>query len=748
MDKVIYASFAAERDEKFRLSTQIIERNGKRHVRKNALSNIGNAHIAQLAENEKTMLVRYQHCDMFRINAVTAMGDGWTEFEYLSGKTLEKWIDERLQAGDKASVMETLHCFWKNLCQLDEGPFQISKEYSRVFGSELPEGIMLHGAADQDIDLVFTNLFLGKEDPACLTITDYEWVFPFSIPLEYVFFRSVFCSVAISRLSKTEKLDFYAIAGIWEKDLSIFLKMETAFQQYVSGQTKTMAEHYRRMGRDILPLSLRQPYEIIIRNSTEVIETKTSRKTETVLDLTEYLDDRLSVQLGYPFNVITIQPECINDWQCDNADYQENNIYIAGTEPLIFIRKDHTNSTLSFRICDIDEYSFQNTVKTQILNFGNKISELETQVRAYQEEWSQLFSTGEILHNEPVSLIQNKQGARLKEQQKQGTGPDATIVIPTKNGGELFRQVLDHVFGQVTQYTFEVICVDSGSTDNTLQIIRNSQAKLFEIAPEDFGHGKTRNYGAEKGSGEFICFLTQDALPVHESWLENMLNAMKMDEKIAGGFGRHLPYSQCNFIDERDINGLFEGFGETNTIYWNEDPERYEKDPGYRSVLSFFSDNNSCIRRSVWEQYPYPDVEFAEDQIWMRQMIEKGYKKVYCPEATVYHSHNYKPSTYFMRYYDEHKGLYEIHGYTNLNHWWLVPAATGKHVLSDLIYIRSMPCSKKSKFTKLWYSIRRNYARYAAGYIGGHYHEKPPKKQAKLDRRYSQQYRQRRGING
>lgn len=165
-------------------------------------------------------------------------------------------------------------------------------------------------------------------------------------------------------------------------------------------------------------------------------------------------------------------------------------------------------------------------------------------------------------------------------------------------------------------------------------------------------------------------------------------------------------------------------------------------------MLAFFSDNNSCIRRSVWEQYPYPEVEFAEDQIWMRQMIEKGYKKVYCPEATVYHSHNYDPSTYFMRYYDEHKGLYEIHGYTNLKHWWYIPAATCKHVLSDIKYIRTTPNPKKKKLGMIRYSIRRNYARYAGGYIGGHYHEKSPEKQEKLDRKYSQQYRQRRGING
>ena len=369
----------------------------------------------------------------------------------------------------------------------------------------------------------------------------------------------------------------------------------------------------------------------------------------------------------------------------------------------------------------------------------------QVELGAFQTEWDILAAEGKVHHARPVALIRQAQAQRKAEQEARGEGPDATVVIPTKNGGELLHQVLDRIAGQVTQYTYEVICVDSGSTDNTLDIIRESGARLIQIPPEDFGHGKTRNLGAGEGSGEFICFLTQDALPVHESWLENMLNAMKMDPQIAGGFGRHLPYPGCNFIDERDINGLFAGFGEKDTVYWNEDPQRYENDPGYRSVLAFFSDNNSCLRRSVWQQYPYPDVDFSEDQIWMRQMIEKGYKKVYCPEATVYHSHNYSPSTYFMRYYDEHKGLYAIHGYTNLKHWYYIPAAAAKHVLSDVKYIRTTQGSLRKKAGMTWYSVRRNYARYTAGYIGGHFHEKTPEQQQQLDRKYSQQYRQRRG---
>ncbi len=320
---------------------------------------------------------------------------------------------------------------------------------------------------------------------------------------------------------------------------------------------------------------------------------------------------------------------------------------------------------------------------------------------------------------------------------------DATIVIPTKNAGSILEQVLQKVFEQKTQYSYEVICVDSGSSDETLDIIKRYDVKLYQIPAAEFGHGRTRNFGASKGTGEFIVFITQDAVPATDTWLENFINAMKLDDNIAGGFGIHYPYPDCNIIDKRDLPLHFQGFGSDNTIYYMDDPERYEREEGYRHVLAFFSDNNSCLRRSVWEQYPYDDVEFAEDQIWARRMIEKGYKKVYCPFAPVYHSHNYDLKSYFGRYFDEHKALYELHGYVNLKHLILVFPAMCRHIKVDYAYLKECSLDKKEKKGALRYIIARNYSRYMAGYLGGHYHNYPQWLKKFLDVHFSQQYKQR-----
>ena len=99
---------------------------------------------------------------------------------------------------------------------------------------------------------------------------------------------------------------------------------------------------------------------------------------------------------------------------------------------------------------------------------------------------------------------------------------DASIVIPTKNGGQRLASVLKAIFSQNTRYEYEVICIDSGSTDATLDVIRSfPSCRLVQIAPEDFGHGRTRNLGASLSSGEFVIFVTQDALPASDRWLES-----------------------------------------------------------------------------------------------------------------------------------------------------------------------------------------------------------------------------------
>lgn len=246
----------------------------------------------------------------------------------------------------------------------------------------------------------------------------------------------------------------------------------------------------------------------------------------------------------------------------------------------------------------------------------------------------------------------------------------ASVVIPTKNGGSHLKSVIEAIFRQKTEWPFEILVIDSGSSDKTIELINSfAGARLIEIRPEEFGHGKTRNVAISQAKGEFIAMITQDALPENESWLSELVDTIETDPRIAGVFGRHIAYDDASPFTKMEIDHHFTSFL-TQPIVYLDDNERYKTDETYRQLLYFFSDNNALLRRSVWEHIPYPDVDFAEDQAWAREIIEHGYLKAYAHNAIVRHSHNYGLIERLQRSFDESYALKRLFNYKGGKAFW------------------------------------------------------------------------------
>lgn len=245
------------------------------------------------------------------------------------------------------------------------------------------------------------------------------------------------------------------------------------------------------------------------------------------------------------------------------------------------------------------------------------------------------------------------------------TPPKASVIVPTKNPGSVFREVLSAVLAQKTDFAFDVLVIDSGSTDGTAQYVRglgDPRLRLMEIPPADFGHGKTRNQGIAATQGEYAVMITHDATPASDRWLAALVRTADQDEQIAGVFGRHLAYPQASPLTAHELELHFSGFL-SQPVAWMHDKARYATDVGYRQFLHFFSDNNALVRRAVWEKIPYPEVDFAEDQIWARTVVESGWKKAYSHEAAVFHSHDYGLLDRFRRSFDESYAFLRFFGY-------------------------------------------------------------------------------------
>ncbi len=232
-------------------------------------------------------------------------------------------------------------------------------------------------------------------------------------------------------------------------------------------------------------------------------------------------------------------------------------------------------------------------------------------------------------------------------------GTKAIVVIPTKNGGRVFQLVLQALSDQEVAWRYDILVVDSSSTDGTLEYCRQRGIRVHSIVAEDFGHGRTRNLAISLTEGEFVVLLTQDALPASRQWLSKLVAAVEQRDDVAGAFGRQLPYPEADPYTARDLSAHFDKFLKWPRMLRLDDAERYRSDERYRRVLHFFSNSNACIRRSVWEKFPFPDVDYAEDQHWARTVIEAGYAKAYCDEAAVFHSHQYSVVESARRAFDE-----------------------------------------------------------------------------------------------
>ncbi len=298
-----------------------------------------------------------------------------------------------------------------------------------------------------------------------------------------------------------------------------------------------------------------------------------------------------------------------------------------------------------------------------------------------------------------------------------------SIVIPTKNGGALLKRVVDAILTQDTQVPFDLLLIDSGSTDGFKTWFnkiskRDPRIHLHEIKPRDFQHGRTRNLAIQRCKGDLIALLTQDALPADHRWLDSLISGFKKNDQVAGVFGRHIAYSYGSPLVHRDIKFHFDSLNALPSIhrYEVQNKDKYEKDITYRQMLHFFSNNNSCIRRDIWSSYPFPEVDFAEDQAWAKSVIEAGYSIAYIHGASVYHSHDYSVSETFKRSMDESFALKKLFGYVFVPSKKALFKKTIRSTVFDWRYLIRSPYSI-SKLLWLFKSPFYNFAKSLGQYF-------------------------------
>ena len=215
--------------------------------------------------------------------------------------------------------------------------------------------------------------------------------------------------------------------------------------------------------------------------------------------------------------------------------------------------------------------------------------------------------------------------------------PKISIVIPVKNGEKTINACLKAIFDQTLINQTEVIIIDSGSTDNTLEIIKKYPVKLYQIPANEFGHGKTRNYGVSLAKGEFIVMTVQDAKAASNNWLEIMLSNFTDNEVVAVTGQQATPHEKDKNplqwfrpINKPGVNSVKFGKGEFEKL----SPQQQKYNCRWDNV-------NAMYRKLILQKIPFTDVEFGEDMLWARNTLIKEHKITYDMRASVWHYHHY-----------------------------------------------------------------------------------------------------------
>jgi len=249
-----------------------------------------------------------------------------------------------------------------------------------------------------------------------------------------------------------------------------------------------------------------------------------------------------------------------------------------------------------------------------------------------------------------------------------------SIFFPILNGlSDHFEETLEAVRKQKVDFRFEIITIDTGSTDGTVEFLKKQPDTRFSQIPNSqFSHGGTRQKGAEMAKGEFVAFLVQDAIPKDEHWLENLIRNFK-DPEVVGVCSRVIPRKDAHILKKIEVNNDLSGRTERieAEIKDKDDFERLSFSEKRRDYY-FFNDVSSAVRRDYILQNPLPPINFAEDVEFAKKALADGKKIIFEPEAIVRHSHEYEIVKSYKRnlidsqYHREHLGIKNVPAMKNV----------------------------------------------------------------------------------
>jgi GT2 family glycosyltransferase len=218
-----------------------------------------------------------------------------------------------------------------------------------------------------------------------------------------------------------------------------------------------------------------------------------------------------------------------------------------------------------------------------------------------------------------------------------------SVVIPTFNAGADAALFLAALERQVGVPQLELVVADSGSTDGTRERFAAAADVVLDIAPGEFGHGRTRNAAFAASSGEVVVMTVQDALLLGPHALHDLVHELLSDDGLAAVSARQVPRSSA------DLYGAYNVVSHYKAL-WRDGRHAKPNDPLYRRAAAGVDDVCAAIRRATWEQgIQYRDVDFGEDVDFGMRALDAGWRIALSDDVAVAHSHTRDARYQFRR---------------------------------------------------------------------------------------------------
>lgn len=195
-----------------------------------------------------------------------------------------------------------------------------------------------------------------------------------------------------------------------------------------------------------------------------------------------------------------------------------------------------------------------------------------------------------------------------------------SLVVRALNEAEHIGTLLEAAARQ-TRPPDEVILVDSGSTDQTVEIASSLGAHVVHIAPSDFSFGRALNLGCKHAIGDVLVFASAHVYPTDHAWLERLVEPF-YDDAVALVYGGQVGDERTQFSEFQVLRRWF--------------PAQSDFDQTH----PFCNNANCAVRRSVWQALPYDEgLTGLEDLDWANRARALGHRLVYMAPASVVHVH-------------------------------------------------------------------------------------------------------------